>query len=65
MLARDELGMDFFDWLSAVDQPDGEPAGVDVVLHVADRAGAGAPAAWRPALLLRTRVPTPTSGWPA
>ena len=33
--ARDGLGMVFLDWLSAVDQPDGDPPGVDVVLHVA------------------------------
>jgi NADH-quinone oxidoreductase subunit C len=49
--ARDSFGMGFLDWLSAVDCPDGDPAGVDVVLHVADSA--------RPArrVLLRTRVP--------
>lgn len=50
-LARQILGLDFLDWLSAVDAPDGDPPGVDVVLHVAD----GAAAARR--LLLRTRVP--------
>jgi len=40
--ARDNLGMDFLDWLSAVDQPDGDPAGLDVVLHVAATSSAGA-----------------------
>ncbi len=44
---RDERGMTFFDWLSAVDEG---PAGFDVVLHL-----------WAPAtrsgLLLRTRCP--------
>jgi NADH-quinone oxidoreductase subunit C len=47
---REETGLDFFDWLSAVDEPDGDPTGVDVVLHVSDSA--------EPArrLLLRTRV---------
>jgi NADH-quinone oxidoreductase subunit C len=55
--ARDDLGLDFFDWLSAVDEPDADPPAVDVVVHVAssvalpDRGGV-------PRLLLRTRVPT-------
>jgi NADH-quinone oxidoreductase subunit C len=49
-LLRDALELDFLDWLSAVDQPDGDPAGIDVVLHVAD-----ARAATR-RVLLRTRV---------
>jgi len=55
--ARDGLGMVFLDWLSAVDQPDGDPPGVDVVLHVAaagDRRSDG-PGVTR--VLLRTRVP--------
>lgn len=52
---RDELGMDFLDWLSAVDAPDGDPPGVDVVLHVADSRSTGTGAVSR--LLLRTRVP--------
>jgi NADH-quinone oxidoreductase subunit C len=66
--ARDDLGMDYLDWLSAVDAPDGDPPGLDVVLHVLDSRSAGAPppsadapAAPPPAgvrrLLLRTRVP--------
>jgi NADH-quinone oxidoreductase subunit C len=68
--ARDELGMNFLDWLSAVDQPDGSPPGLDVVLHVAvvptaiatpapaaaaDEATAGRRRVRR--LILRTRVP--------
>jgi NADH-quinone oxidoreductase subunit C len=32
--ARDGLGLDFFDWLSAVDQTDAEPPGFDVVAHL-------------------------------
>jgi NADH-quinone oxidoreductase subunit C len=67
--ARDELGLDFLDWLSAVDEPDREPAGVDVVLHIAATSSTGVlgdreryrrgdqgPARVR-RLLLRTRVP--------
>lgn len=40
--ARNILEMDYLDWLSAVDAPDGDPAGVDVVLHVAATNSAGA-----------------------
>jgi NADH-quinone oxidoreductase subunit C len=47
---RDVGGLDFFDWLSAVDEPDGDPVGVDVVLHVCDSDDP------RRRLLLRTRV---------
>jgi NADH-quinone oxidoreductase subunit C len=54
--ARDD-GMDFFDWLSAVDQPDGDPPGVDVVLHVADSSSFGGTGAGVRRMLLRTRVP--------
>jgi NADH-quinone oxidoreductase subunit C len=56
---RDGLGMDYLDWLSAVDIPDGDPPGVDVVLHVADSRSTGTGAADRKVrrLLLRTRVP--------
>jgi NADH-quinone oxidoreductase subunit C len=32
--ARDQLGLDFFDWLSAVDQTDQDSAGFDVVVHL-------------------------------
>ncbi len=31
--ARDE-GFDYFDWLTAVDQSDGEPAGFDIAIHL-------------------------------
>ncbi len=62
--ARDDLGYDFFDWLSAVDMPDADPAGVDVVLHVfatgsASTTGpdAAGPGVGLRRLLLRTRVP--------
>ncbi|MDQ1287429.1 MAG: NADH-quinone oxidoreductase subunit, partial [Actinomycetota bacterium] len=71
---RDRCGLDFLDWLSAVDQPDAAPPGVDVVLHVADSRSGGEnrsdPARIRRALL-RTRVPNApgsvrslTSVWP-
>jgi NADH-quinone oxidoreductase subunit C len=52
--ARDELGLDFFDWLSAVDQTDAEPAGFDVVAHLVrapDETSTGLDR-----MLLRTRV---------
>jgi NADH-quinone oxidoreductase subunit C len=45
---RDELGCDFFDWLSAVDEVD---RGVSVVAHVWSTAG-------RYGVLLRTTIPT-------
>jgi NADH-quinone oxidoreductase subunit C len=48
---REGFGMDFLDWLSAVDQLDADPAGVDVVLHVADSTRAVR------RVLLRTRTP--------
>ena len=55
-LARDVLLLDFADWLSAVDMPDGEQRGsgsngIDVVLHVADSTGITR------RLMMRTRVP--------
>jgi len=53
--ARDDLGLDFFDWLSAVDEPDAEPPSVDVVTHVA--CSVPLPDGGVPRLLLRTRVP--------
>ena len=40
-VARDELGLDFFDWLSAVDETDAEPPGFDVVVHLVDGRGPG------------------------
>lgn len=63
LYARDELGLDFFDWLSAVDQLDAGPAGIDVVAHVADsRSGRGGAAGSQDLgavrrLLLMTRAP--------
>lgn len=57
--ARDELGLDFFDWLSAVDQTDVEPAGFDVVVHLVhppEQPGEGLDR-----LLVRTRVPEGTA----
>lgn len=64
-LARGALGLDFLDWLSAVDEPEATPPGVDVVLHVADST------AITHRLLLRTRVsaadprlPSLTALWP-
>src|SRR3954462_12276262 len=50
--------MDYLAWPSAVDAPDGDPPGLDVVLHVLDSRSTGAPPP--PGirrLLLRTRVP--------
>lgn len=65
--ARDVLGMDFLDWLSAVDEPDRAEPGLDVVLHVASTASAGDDATRRRRagaapgrvrrLMLRTAVP--------
>jgi NADH-quinone oxidoreductase subunit C len=62
---RNEWGLDFFDWLSAVDNPDGEEPGANIVLHIA---ASRAPSR---RLLLRTFVPDadptlPTLGllWP-
>jgi NADH-quinone oxidoreductase subunit C len=37
--ARDELGCDFFDWLTGVDELDRDPAGLRVVLHVYSTGG--------------------------
>jgi NADH-quinone oxidoreductase subunit C len=59
--ARNELGLDFFDWLSAVDETDAEPPGLDVVVHLAGTPTAGGvPASGGTGLvrcLIRTRVP--------
>ena len=59
--ARDRLGLDMFDWLSAVDEMDADPPGVDIVVHlVGSRSGGegiGA-SAGLVRLMLRTRVPT-------
>jgi NADH-quinone oxidoreductase subunit C len=51
--ARDGLGLDFFDWLSAVDETDAEPAGFDVVTHLVSTSSEHG----LRRLLLRTRVP--------
>jgi NADH-quinone oxidoreductase subunit C len=59
--ARDTLGLDYFDWLSGVDEPAAEPAAVDVVAHlvVSTSGGEGiGESAGLVRLLLRTRVPT-------
>jgi NADH-quinone oxidoreductase subunit C len=70
-VARDDLGLDFVDWLSAVDEPDAEPASVDVLAHLicstsggatsgvstSGSAAAGPPAGGLRRLLLRTRLP--------
>jgi NADH-quinone oxidoreductase subunit C len=59
----EHVGLDFIDWLSAVDQPDGDPPGLDLVLHVVDShppAGSPTDDPSSPRLrrvLLRTRVP--------
>lgn len=58
LYARDGLGLTFLDWLSAVDRPDSDPPGVEIVLHVADPEPAswdGVPHVRR--MLLRTGVP--------
>lgn len=70
--AHDDLGMTFLDWLSAVDRPDGDPPGVEIVLHVVDPSpwtSEGQPRVRR--MLLRTGVPDAepelpslTSVWP-
>jgi NADH-quinone oxidoreductase subunit C len=54
---RDLVGLDFLDWLSAVDQPAADPPGLDVVLHVADSGSGGTGSGRLRRLLLRTRVP--------
>ncbi len=54
-----EAGYDFLDWLSAVDQQDADPAGVDVVVHLV--ALPDGTAGLR-RLLVRTRVVAGASG---
>jgi len=55
--AAREQGFDFFDWLTAVDQSDADPAagtpGFDLVCHLLDSTSRGALSR----VLLRTRVP--------
>ncbi|CCI54927.1 hypothetical protein [Nostocoides jenkinsii] len=46
-------GFTYFDWLTAVDQSDGDPAGVDVVAHLYAAGGPGALAS----LLVTMRLP--------
>jgi NADH-quinone oxidoreductase subunit C len=58
--ARDALGLDMLDWLSAVDEPDAEPARVDLLVHLVDSRSGGERAAQAGGivrLLLRTRLP--------
>ncbi|HET8616856.1 MAG TPA: NADH-quinone oxidoreductase subunit C [Actinomycetales bacterium] len=59
LAARDSLGLDMLDWLSAVDEPEADPPSVDVVLHAVDSSSGGPRAAGGGLvrLLLRTRVP--------
>jgi len=52
--ARDVLGLDLLDWLSAVDEPEADPPAVDVVAHLVDTSS---PPGRLHRLLLRTRVP--------
>lgn len=66
--ARDRLGTDFFDWLSAVDEPDADPAGVDVVAHLVVSRSAGdgiGQSAGLVRLLVRTRVPAASPSLPS
>jgi NADH-quinone oxidoreductase subunit C len=62
-LARSVGGLDMLDWLSAVDEPDGDPAGVDVVAHLVDSRSGGRRAGTADAgqglvrLIVRTRLP--------
>lgn len=53
--ARDALGHDLFDWLSAVDEPDADPPAVDVVVHLVASGTTGGGGLRR--MLLRTRLP--------
>ncbi len=59
--ARDGLGLDFVDWLSAVDEPAAEPASVDVLAHLVCSTSGGPTSGGSDAglrrLLLRTRLP--------
>jgi NADH-quinone oxidoreductase subunit C len=62
--ARDELGLDFFDWLSAVDELDADPAGFDVVVHLVQSASGATDSRTSRGLvrlLVRTRVPEGTA----
>ena len=62
LAARDRLGLDLFDWLSAVDQLDADPPGLDVVAHLVVSTSGGQGIGEGSGLvrtLLRTRVPAP------
>jgi NADH-quinone oxidoreductase subunit C len=71
---RDAAGLDFVDWLSAVDAPDGDPQGAGIVLHVVDSRSTAAYVRGATRVrraLLRTHVadaagslPSLTSVWP-
>lgn len=66
LAARDQLGMDMLDWLSAVDEPDADPPGVDLVVHLVCTSSAGAgpgrtlvgEGSGLVRVMLRTRVPS-------
>lgn len=57
LAARDHLGLDLFDWLSAVDQLDADPAGLDVVAHLVDSTSGNRDGQGLVRAMLRTRVP--------
>ncbi|HEX3004194.1 MAG TPA: NADH-quinone oxidoreductase subunit C [Angustibacter sp.] len=60
LAARDAMGLDYFDWLSAVDEPAADPASLDVVAHVVVSQSGGegiGESAGLVRLLLRTRLP--------
>ena len=72
--ARDGMGLDFFDWLSAVDQTDADQPGLDVVVHLVRAPDPGDEPGLESALdpglrtalgldrlLVRTRVPDGTA----
>ncbi len=55
-IARDQAGLTFFDWLSAVDEPDADIAAVDVLAHLV-RPIPHPGASGLTKVLLRTRIP--------
>lgn len=56
LAVRDGLALDLFDWLSAVDQMDTDPPGLDVVAHLVC-SSARSEGAGLVRMMLRTRVP--------